>query len=440
MIRENEMKRTHVYLRQTSEGYALYTLGKNGEPVPNRLYTFDFKVDWKTRFFTETLQSDSEGKIMLGELKDVRFFTLSSAPGESDSVNTSFVLKNSGEIRDPSGPKSLVNAKIGETIVLSADTQSCPGKTVKLYTLEKVASTIFSVLENLDEKIVEDKERGVVRIEGLEVGCYNFRYLKTNLDNNNSNGPNVMIVVKSADLCVINNSYWFDNKHNLYQMPPEDQLQNVNLNEFIDVKNYDESTKKLKLKVFGFNKNTRLHLFSSTFRPEGDNWFLGWKDLYKSRLNHKTVITPMEFSANEYSMNRRVGDEILYAMQRKKLQPSMGITSEKPGLMLKWQENRVTSYNAQDKMAASCKYDDYQVESDASYEDDINFAEYYGGGNKAKKMQAKKKKKALVSTCQQNLYHETYNKYLSCDCQADSMNYFEKLRHFVKDIPACFSN
>jgi hypothetical protein len=427
---ENQTKRTHVYLRNTTSGYILYTLCKNGEPIIGRHYRIGFGTRWSLPMIYDELVSDSAGQCHLGALEDVECITVKSVEGETDSVSTNFRIRIFG---DSSKNSKLLYYKEGDSISLPQDRNYSIKTYPNVYCLEHVTIN-GAVLENLSSKLVHDDENNLIKIDSLKAGVYNFEYMKQN--------QSVVLVVKKIEKAVGN--LMFDQQSNLIQFPhgtSRDSLPTLD----IKVLKFDTETKELTLKILGADSKTKIHLLTSTFAPEGKNNYRSGNsdlDMESARLHPPTLITPLSQSHNTYLHNRQIGDEILYIIARKKLPPSMGITSKKPQLLLTHQPIKTTSYNPSALLNTynastlqnrwDLSVEDYENEN-CLQADDIIYRvrerkmQYKGGKGKGKRVGG--------------LGVGLANRWVVGDADESSKrNFVEKLRGFVKDVPATFSN
>ncbi len=67
-----------AYFSLTSTGHHLHILGRNGEPLPNRLINVEFTHTDFTKTITRRLRTNSNGIIKLGNLENIRTLTASS--------------------------------------------------------------------------------------------------------------------------------------------------------------------------------------------------------------------------------------------------------------------------------------------------------------------------------------------------------------------------
>ena len=65
------------YLKFTKKGYELYILGKNGEPKKGIHFNLNLTHKYTTINLETELVSDEEGKVFLGDLKNIKCITSS---------------------------------------------------------------------------------------------------------------------------------------------------------------------------------------------------------------------------------------------------------------------------------------------------------------------------------------------------------------------------
>jgi hypothetical protein len=427
---ENQTKRTHVYLRNTNSGYIMYTLCKNGEPIIGRHYRIGFGTRWSLPMIYDELVSDSAGQCHLGALEDVECITVKSVEGETDSVSTNFRIRIFG---DSSKNSKLLYYKEGDSISLPQDRKYSIKTYPNVYCLEHVTIN-GAVLENLSSKLVHDDENNLIKIDSLKAGVYNFEYMKQN--------QSVVLVVKKIEKVVGN--LMFDQQSNLIHFPhgtSRDSLPTLD----IKVQKFDAETKQLTLKVLGADSKTKIHLLSSTFAPEGKNCYRSGNydlDMEAVRVRPPTQITPLEQNHNNYLHNRQIGDEILYVMERKKLPASMGITSKKPQVLLNHQVIRGTSYEAAG-LVSSYNANKIQNRWDLSVEDYENENCLQADDIIYRVRERKMKYKSFIGSGRRvggNPVGLAARWIVHDVDESSKRNNVEKLRGFVKDVPATFSN
>jgi hypothetical protein len=86
--RENESQGLHLVYDQTN-GFQLLLLGRTGESIPQASISFSLLSMWSRERDVQTLVTDSQGRITLGELKDVSGIEVTSYPVSGNEVESS---------------------------------------------------------------------------------------------------------------------------------------------------------------------------------------------------------------------------------------------------------------------------------------------------------------------------------------------------------------
>ena len=93
----------NLFLQQSAQsGYAVYLLGKNGEPYEDKIIDLVLTPDFQTSTITTTLQTDKEGKVVLGRLP--RIVTVQAtmrATVDIPSVTRTWTVQNKSAVDYP---------------------------------------------------------------------------------------------------------------------------------------------------------------------------------------------------------------------------------------------------------------------------------------------------------------------------------------------------
>lgn len=112
----------------------------------------------------------------------------------------------------------------------------------------------------------------------------------------------------------------------------------------ISLEAHNES-QKLSFTLKNYNKNTKAHVFASTFLPcNPSSPFFALKSL----VSNKFSIEPFQLSKpqNMYISNKKLSTEFRYVFERKFLNRFMGNTLDRPQLLLQRHRLKETSYQS----------------------------------------------------------------------------------------------
>jgi hypothetical protein len=419
--RSGQQNKTHVFLRNDGGKYALLHLGKNGEPIANTEARIRLRHIWRGATEDSTLVTNAEGKIELGALEGVVGVGVEVDEAAGEKLNTYFVLA------DDAASYSLPNVRVqeGESLQLPVLAQfEQKGHEASLYRLTATGS----VVEDCTAKVF--KRNGFFVVDGLVPGQYSFRYNKA---------PNsVSIQVLEAgrylnDELLFSKGRVFECKEKLLT------VSNI-VGEQVILK--DGVPEALELSLDRHAANTRVHVFSQTFLPEGENKSAQLNNLNAQRSLYEAVKAPVAVKPPKisYLEDRQLPGEMLYAMNRKNNEAAIGTTSEKPCLFIRRQEVRDTQYASEHVHNG----DDYRrEESEGSVGNDFDDDDYNYGRKpryQAKRKGGRKAARSYGGSCLQMA--DDYGSHVSVSTNVSSIyqNQFDKLRHFLKSPSTALLN
>jgi hypothetical protein len=421
--RNSSQNKTHVFLRRETDSYALYHLGKNGEPIPNTEFKIFLQHAWRRDHEEASLVTDALGKIHLGQLQGVSTLGVQGIDVGSEQLSTFFVLSNP----QASIPTDKVTSLEGETIQLPVLSQFCQDGVV--FCLHKINKRAGSVVEDCSEKV--NKRGSDYAIEGLAPGDYIFRYAKGNTN------VSIKVLPKGRYL----NSELIFSENKIYDTSDKSVIVSNIISDSVVSK---EGTDWLELCLDKFNSNTRIHIMSGTFLEEGHNKVSGIDNL--NSYNSVVKETEPEYSITNpkmsYLEDRQLPGEMLYAMNRRNNEPAIGTTSDKPSLFIKTQEIRDTRYKSENVNNGGDFVKNDTDESEEEPEDDYAYESKrgYGYGKKPKN----KRGRGGYSSEGQNVLpiNDDYGNSVPVSTNAPTVNacYFDKIRHFLKNPSTALVN
>eukprot|EP01133_Synstelium_polycarpum_P009805 gene9805-11454_t len=281
------------YLRNTTEGYKLYLLGKGGEPIANKSLSMEFKSWILQDRINVLLQTDKHGIIHLGPLKDiVNIFVYADTQYEFNINRSTYTYPLN------------IHARTAEVVSIPyfGDETKI---TRSMFNLFEVNS---NVTKDLFDSIQFDKERTNVQFK-LPPGHFVFTManpsMSINIDVCDGDVREGFIVGPSRIL-----SYHPALVHGL------------NLTASADKTN-------LTIHVQNQTPSTRVHVLASYFVPNSS--------MYQVLGVGNTPVLSQEMSKakSHYFSGRDLGDEITYIFNRKLAKnPMPGNSLKKPSMIL----------------------------------------------------------------------------------------------------------
>ncbi|KAL4487468.1 hypothetical protein ABPG72_006988 [Tetrahymena utriculariae] len=323
----------NLYLKNThSHGYVVYALDKTGQPLEK--VPIEFQLFHKKMYqnFTSILQTDAEGKVVLGQLDNINSITAQVKDFKNHpEIHQNWVIMQNYKTELPSDI-TLTEEETVE-IPLPSNVQ-----------LNRENITFYSVNQDSQEFVYEDlfeqvkQVTGFLRISGLKQGVYILNilelqsYITINVYRGSYWAHNKSFLITENKFIQVNRS-----RENLVSIKetllvPQseteaDILVNLNLPENIS----EAQRNKIRVHVFAFN-------YLST---DQDNFV---QSLRNNRIHKPQVVISIQPQAASFFNNKKIGDEICYVYNRKNELKRIGNTLEKPQVLLKRTFNRDTTF------------------------------------------------------------------------------------------------
>ncbi len=278
-----------AYLRKVGDEYLIETIGRNGESLADHSVHLEFTNENFTKTIRANLQSDVNGKINLGELKDIKQIKVSDSTG----INRKWSLeKQVANIPD------FITAKVGERLVF-------PVNKNKFITLFELVDEHY--FKDLSKKIsITD---GYAAINGLNVGKYILR----------NGATKVSITVEDG---IADNGFLLSKEQYLQYKPYKPLL-------IAEVNENGLFSKDLVIKTENFTKDTRIHILGTRFFNED------LSNLYNLNPYPSNGGAAVHDAMAKYSSGRRLSDELRYIMERKLADKYPGNMLKRPSLLIK---------------------------------------------------------------------------------------------------------
>ena len=302
----------HSYLKLTNQGYEIYVLGRNGEPKNNVILNLEFKNKFLSSPINIQLQTNSEGKIILGDLKDiVHIKAIFREKGDIKLLNNEWHIINKSKTNYP----EEINICEGDCLNLPYFGKELNKHKISFFSTccekERIVNNCISQLKLSKNKL---------EIEGLNKGSYLLRIKDTD---------------ETIKLVVHQGSYW---KNSNLMITKENLIYKSNLVptlliEDIEIRSVDNKD-EMSFSIYSDDpKTTRVHVFAYQFINQEINEFC---NVLQNNIKDEEVTSiPIIKNTNEYLSNKILSDEYFYVLNRKKESRHLGNTLEKPTILLK---------------------------------------------------------------------------------------------------------
>ena len=304
----DEIKDIHLVPHQ--EGYSLEVLGKTGEPRARQAIALALATDQVAKPVRTTLQSDENGMVFLGQLKNVHRLTATAEGIKSRTWN----LRTQNETH-----YGAVHRGVNDVLQFAAP-----------YDLLQLQPTEVSLFEVRGGRAHRDRfkalslENNRLMVQGLEPGNYVLRFHRS--------GKQVTIRVTDGvamGKVLVGNSRRLEQRR--FLPTTIDQI--------------SDAAETLKIRLKGANKWTRVHLIASRYAARFHEF---------DEFNRVRDVSPwwdqIPERKSSYMSGRKIGDEYQYILERRFASQFPGNMLDRPSLLASPWKVRDTN-NLQEKLA-----------------------------------------------------------------------------------------
>jgi hypothetical protein len=281
----------NLLLHHENNTYTLEVLGKNGEPRIHRAVKIELKHKYFSRNIFQHFQTDKNGRIHLGVLKNISHIKASCANDYSYKWHL-FLSK--------AAYPSHVNSHANETIQLPYDSNNFD-KNCALF--EKRGSTWLA-----DKSHAITYKKGCIQIKGLVPGNYDL-FIKP---------IHVHITICIDKGILQDNIILSDHRALKIENSPPPFIDDIDIND-----------NEIVIKIGNINEFTRLHVLATRFMPA--------YSIVDQMLPIETIAgncIQISKPVSHYISGRNIGDEYRYILDRKYVDKYPGNMLSKPGLLL----------------------------------------------------------------------------------------------------------
>ena len=285
-----------LHFVKTIDGYYVDLLGITGEVRPNRPVYFKLKHRLIRQTINLWLQTDDNGRIGLGQLKDISYVTAKGPEGVSHTWTPH---------KDLHTATSIIHAESGAEIRIPWMSHSISNKpdALMLSLFEKRAGSIYKELHRYIEL-----DKGHLVIPALVSGEY------TLVVKNPKQTISIRVATgESRDGYILG----------------ETQLLEQHNNQPIQIDSVTKTKNELIVQLSNTTKSSRLHLLGTRYMP-GYNAF----DSFNNSINRGPVKVDLSKVDAQYLTGRNIGDEFRYVLERRDAKRFPGNMLQRPSLLL----------------------------------------------------------------------------------------------------------
>ncbi|HVO31522.1 MAG TPA: hypothetical protein VMV18_12335, partial [bacterium] len=301
-----------LHLARTADGYVVYLLGKSGEAKPGVALNFSLRHRDLAPQLDFTLQTDAQGRVELGHLRDVVSVSVNTPAGISETWAMA---------RDRFRPTVAIHVRAGEPFrvpwmdVTPLGGKNFPDAFGKPAAREgKIERTDVALLERLGPTFVREhfsalaRKDGYLEVAGLPAGNYDLLYKR--------DGTLLTIRVVPGE----DRGAWIaGEKRQAERRNPRP----------VQIRDIAEEAKEIVITVGNASERTRVHVFGTRFVPafsSYDAFCRAWVPTARAMEVFKGI--------SNYVSGRDIGDEYRYILERKQAKAFAGNMLARPGLLL----------------------------------------------------------------------------------------------------------
>ncbi len=318
-----------VHLGRTATGYVAYVAGKSGEAkahVPMNLSLHHRDVTSALDF---SLQTDAEGRIDLGHLRDITSISLSTPSGVTESwtpprdrcrLGSAIHVRAGEPIRIPAMEVGPIGAEEFPDEHGKASKPASAPERKEISLLERIASTYVR-----DHFKALGRKDGYLEIAGLPAGDYDLLLKR--------DAQAITIRVAPGE---DRNGWVAGERRHLERRNPEP----------LQVSAVKFGKDDLKVTIGNADEETRVHVFATRFVPA----YSGFDELGRAGSAGPKSVELFKGPSN-YVSGRDIGDEYRYILERKYASKFVGNMLTRPGLLLNPWAVRTTETSTQEATA-----------------------------------------------------------------------------------------
>ncbi|MBF0543156.1 MAG: hypothetical protein HQM08_01920 [Candidatus Riflebacteria bacterium] len=286
-----------LFLSKFENNYIVEVLGKTGEPKSERPVHFEFKHRDYLPTIKVTLQTDSKGRIDLGELQGISCIMANTQTGCSKTWNT---------IREKRFFTSCIQAVSGKPVFIPASEEIQTGTASSVWLFEvREGNYITDYSSNVKIK------DGFIVIDDLPAGdfeIFSLAGMKTT----------ILKLTEGKE-----ESDYLISKTRFLKKEGDNPLQILAIED-------SQKEKKLKIQLKNTTSETRIHIVADRFVPDRDLW----DSLGAPCDDPFPTCDYWVMPTTRYVSGRSIGDEYQYILERKFAKIFPGNMLKRPSLLL----------------------------------------------------------------------------------------------------------
>jgi len=287
-----------VYLTGENGKYVMYILGKNGETIPR----FDIECTFTNRYFrrgeTLTLQSDLQGRIRLGTLKDITGITVRN---RRFNLHRAFSLNLPGPYLPP-------------RIAAGGDVIEIPFQVNTDFTVQREEAETYTLSRLVRGVPVKDctsrvsVKDGALILAGLAPGTYRLGSSRRTVD--------TLIQVREE---MDENGLSVEEKTAVKAETPSR----------LRIASVSEQGDEVRITLTNSSGSTRVHVIGTFFTPQTSLFYS-----IRGMLTHPVTDYIFGTRENIYRSGQKLDPEYMYILSRQDTEPYVGNLLKRPGLIL----------------------------------------------------------------------------------------------------------
>ena len=305
-----------LFLKKRGGEYSVEMLGKNGEPKAGNFIQVSLLSKFMNREIKETLETDTEGIIRLGDLRDVRKVK-TKVDIDSHTIQREWTLGDQNTYMYPDSVDIINHEPLQFPVDFNLQLDPLTTNLISLSSHDTPIDSHFSCLGIT--QVEEGLRYSKLTINGLDEGKY-VLFFPMGKD------------TKYINIEAHNGVYWSEAEG--YILKKYSLIESMQRHKIIKIGKIDVEKERTLIHLRDTNADPRVHFMAFNFMPPDIMNYIS-----ELRNNIETTFSSTQYFFqkwdNFYLSNRQLGTEYRYVFDRKHLKAYTGITLDKPKLLLK---------------------------------------------------------------------------------------------------------
>jgi len=340
--------------------YALYCLGKSGEPIRGRQVRLRLQHQYLTQWVGEQpwleLVTDERGCIRLGPLRHVT--SLSLTPVGSNPRTTPQRNEWSLSPTAHHGSGSFVQAVQKHRFVLQQGTDLSIPLTTDVGVRDVTSEVLLAETQNSGALVhflpvsqhvtlVRSEGECALRVRGLRAGRYTLVCKRALWATRNWHSWTLHVV----DGPLLMNEYLMDRRTRTFLQTDAAHVRRQGRLQILSARQEDAAAKEVVIRLAGVTASTRIHVVASDFHPQRS-----MQECFGAGPTPDGRVLLYSVSSSAYLKPKRLGDEVNYILARKLAGERVGNMLPRPSLLLHERVKQATNFEAEPTLSAGEAY------------------------------------------------------------------------------------